>query len=204
MKNLAAILGMGIVIVAALASTRPVFAAVRCETQYGGGETCVRTGELQIDKEVRDPDTGNWVDNLGLTSHRFFNGDEVVFRLRIKNTGDERFSKVEVSDTLPSHLELVSGDLNFEISDLDPGEEEIREIKTRVKNVSEDEVVCEVNAAEVEANSEHDRDTSQVCMGKKVLGVTTLPSTGAAETGAMLGFGLISTLAGLVLVKATR
>src|SRR4030042_1140211 len=43
-------------VIAFLLLAKPVLAAVRCETQYGGGEVCVRTGELQIDKEVWDPE----------------------------------------------------------------------------------------------------------------------------------------------------
>jgi hypothetical protein len=75
------------------------FAAVRCETQYGGGETCVRTGELQINKEVWDSDNNQFVDNLNLSSHRFAPGDEVIFKLKIKNVGDATFDTVHVKDT---------------------------------------------------------------------------------------------------------
>ena len=158
-------------------------AAVRCETQYGGGETCVRTGELQIDKEVWDPEDGKFVDNLWIASdYKFAPGEEITFRLKIKNVGDATFDTVHVVDTLPSHLELTSGDLDFYINNLDPGETEEREIRAKVVPAdqfpSNQSLICEVNTAEVWSDDEKDKDTSQVCMEEKVLGVKVLPPTG--------------------------
>lgn len=184
---------------------KQVQAAVRCETQYGGGETCVRTGELQIDKEVWDPGQGTYVDNLGVTSYRFAPGEEVVFKLKIKNVGDSKFDKVYVTDTLPSFLQLTSGDLSFEISDLDPGETVEREIKTKVvsDNRFDKTTICDVNTAEVKRDNESDKDTSQICVSKKVLGLTTIPKAGfdyKEMIAVLLGMGLIG-LIGLIRVR---
>jgi uncharacterized repeat protein (TIGR01451 family) len=174
-------------------------AAVRCETQYGGGETCVRTGELQIDKEVWDPDGSQFVDNLSLSSHKFAPGDEVIFHLKIKNVGDATFDTVHVIDTLPSHLELSSGSLDFDINDLSAGETEEREIKVRVvpadRFPNDKTVICVVNTAESWSGDEKDKDTAQVCLERKVLGLKVLPPTGPEE---WLGLLLFSTAAGAV------
>lgn len=187
-------------------ATTPAFAAVRCETQYGGGQVCVTTGALQINKEVFDPRNNKFVDNLGINDHRFSPGEEVTFRLKIKNVGDATFGKVTVSDTLPSMLELSSGAKDFELSDLTPGETEEREFKAKAvssdKFPNDKNLVCVVNAAEVTRGDQRDKDTAQLCLEKKVeaLAPKALPPTGP-EVGIL---ALVSTAlagAGLYLLK---
>lgn len=191
-----------------LASARPAFGAVRCETQYGGGEVCVRTGQIQINKKVWDPSSSQFVDNLGITTHKFTAGDEITFRLEIKNVGDATFDKVSVTDTLPDFLEKISGDLTFEISDLTVGETETREIKAKVvsadKLPSDKSIICVVNTAEVTANSDHDKDTAQACLEKKVLGVKTFPAAGPENWLIILSLSLLTGLAGISLRLATK
>lgn len=174
------------------------WAAVRCETQYGGGEVCVKTGELLIYKEVLNPRTNEFVDNLDITTYKFAPGEEITFKLKIKNVGDATFSKVWVKDSLPSYLEVVSGSLEFEITDLNPGETEEREIKVKVfsddrfpKNLT----ICEDNLGEVWSGDERDKDTAQVCLSQKVLGITVQPKTGPANMQAII---LTSSILGLL------
>lgn len=177
-----------------LLTAKSTLAAVRCETQYGGSEVCVRTGQLQIDKEVWNPDTEKFVDNLGLSDHKFLPGDEIVFKLKIKNVGDNTFSKVEVRDYLPELINLTNGDISFDINDFHPGDVNEYEIKTKVVDAnqfpSNKSVVCEVNTAETWSGDERDKDTAQVCLTTNVLGVTVLPKTGPAEIG-LMAFGLL-------------
>ncbi len=199
--TLGAILTSGLFLMA-----KDTFAAVRCETQYGGGEVCVKTGELQIDKKVWDPQGNTFVDNLGLTSYRFSAGEEIVFKLKIKNVGDKTFSEVEVKDTLPEFLVLTSGDLSFKITDLTPGETEEREIKAKVvdadKLPADQSTVCVVNNAETWTGDERDKDTAQVCIEKKVLGVT--PVTGPANGLAILTLSVIAGIIGISFLKFSK
>ncbi|MAG59839.1 hypothetical protein CMO96_03575 [Candidatus Woesebacteria bacterium] len=181
-------------------------AAVRCEAQYGGGEVCVKTGELQIDKEVWDSQGRKFVDNLGITSHKFAPGDEITFRLKIKNVGDDNLDKVDVTDSLPSQLTLVSGSTSFEIKDLGVGKSEEREIKVKVSQdalPSDKSLICIVNTAEVRSGDNHDRDTSQVCLEKKVgkkVEPKALPEAGAENW--LIAFGSLFVLAiGMYLVR---
>lgn len=185
-------------------AAKPLLAAVRCEIYYEG-EVCVRTGELQIDKEVWDVEDGLFVDNMGLTDYKFAPGEEITFKLKIKNVGDETFAKVYVQDTLPDYLELVSGDLSFEIDDLVVGETEEREFKARVVSADrfpyDKTVICVVNTAEARADDEGDKDTAQVCLEKKVLGLVVLPPTGPEDwLVVLLSSGLIGIL-GVYLLK---
>lgn len=207
MKKILKTLPILVFILAMLFVAKPILAAVRCETNYYG-EVCVRTGELQIDKEVWDVEDGLWVDNMGLYDYKFAPKDyetkEITFELKIKNVGDKTFDKVYVKDTLPDYLELISGDLEFEIDDLDPGETEKREIKVRV--VSADQfpdgaTICVVNTGEVWSGDEKDKDTAQVCLEEKVLGVVVLPPTGPKNWQIILSLSLLTGLVGLYLRK---
>ncbi len=194
-------------LVGALAfAATPAFAAVRCETQYGGGQICVTTGDLQINKEVFDPKNSKFVDNLGINDHRFAPGDEVTFKLRIKNVGDATFGKVNIADTLPSMLEVTSGSLNFDLDNLTPGKTEEREFKARVvaldKFPSDKNLVCVVNSAEAKSGDQSDRDTAQLCLEKKVSGAPkTLPSTGPEGAVIALITSVIAAGSGLYLLK---
>src|SRR5256885_219090 len=92
---------------------RPSAAAVRCETQYGGGQVCVTTGQIQVNKKVWDPGTNQYMDNLVASGvHHFVAGETVTFTVRIQNVGDKTEDNVMFSDTLPSFLRYSSGSLS--------------------------------------------------------------------------------------------
>jgi len=181
--------------------SQPTFASIRCETQYGGGQVCIKTGELQINKKVWDPQSKTFIDNLGITSYKFTADEEVIFQIEIKNVGDEAFDKVSVQDTLPNYLELSSGELSFEIDNLEPGESEIREIKAKVVSIdklpSNKTLVCNVNTAEAWTDDEKDKDTAQICIEKRILGIIQLPSTGPKGWLAIFLLSLTSGLLGI-------
>lgn len=206
MKKLSNILIVAALFLALSLFVKPAGAAVRCEGLYGGGEVCVRTGELQIDKKAWNPEKEIYEDNLYLSedSYQFAPGEIVKFTLRITNVGDETFNKVYVKDTLPDYLNLESSELEFEIDDLSPGETE--EVKFEARVVPADEYpdgaeICVVNKAEAWSGDEKDENTAQVCIKEKVLGVTVLPPTGPEGWLIILPFSLLAGLIGLYLKK---
>jgi len=163
----------------------------RCEQQYGGGETCYE-GELRLDKVVKNPSTGTYVDNLFSSDPNFSADQEVWFKLNIKNTGSDDLDNVEVKDKFPSYVLFVSGPGNWNDSDktlawtidhLSPGESKDYEIKGQI--VSEGSLptdsgtYCVTNYGEAKKDNKSASDTSQLCITKKVLGITTMPPTGA-------------------------
>lgn len=204
---------LGVVLFSAVLSLSlsTVYAAVRCETQYGGREVCVRTGQLQIDKELFNPQENKFVDNLGINDHKFAPGEEIIFRLKIKNVGDATFDTVSVSDSLPSLLELTSGSTSFTINNLTPGSTQESEIKTKVTasgNFPTDKtIVCVVNSAELSSGNEKDRDTAQVCLERKTVGPAPatgpekLPPTGPEDWLPLLVLGTLSGISGLYLIS---
>lgn len=180
-------------LIAGLGFGRPVLASVTCTTQYGGGQTCVSTGQLLINKKVWDPDGKVFVDNLGLSNHIFQQGEEVIFSIDIKNVGDATLDTVNFTDTLPSFLQWTGGDpLTLTINSLTPGQTVTKQIKARVLATSG--IVCPVNTASISSpQGGSDTDTAQLCVGKNVLGVTTVPKTGP-EMGVLMAlpaFGAI-------------
>ncbi|MBU3957057.1 DUF11 domain-containing protein [Patescibacteria group bacterium] len=202
MKKLSIILIVAILFLILPLVVKPAKATVYCDTQYG--EVC-REIELLIDKMVWDPVNGKFVDNLGINDYKFAPDEEITFRLEVKNVGDETFAKIDVRDYLPNYLEHISGDIDFEIKDLEPDETEVREFKARVvsadKFPSDESIICVVNRAEAWNGDEKDEDTTQVCMEKKVLGVTELPPTGPENWLLILPFSLLAGLVGLYLRK---
>ena len=209
MKNiknyLTIILSVGLL----LSSKKPISAAVRCETQYGGNEVCVTTGELQINKEILDPRyTYTYRDNLYITDYQFKTGENVEFKLTVKNVGDDTLTNVKVDDSLPSFL-FFTGETEheFTIDQLNPGDSKEFIVKSRVVSEFQLEAdrICGVNTAEVWAdNDEHDKDSSNLCATKKVLGVTKLPETGVNTPAIVFGASLTTALVGLALIRLSK
>lgn len=193
----------------ALAATSDASAIVRCETLYGGGQACVETGGLQINKKIFNPKTNVWEDNIPLSAKVLFTpGSIVKFRLDVKNVTNETVTTVDVVDSLPGELEHVSGDTSFTISSLAAGETKSFFIDTKVKaadKLPEDLVrMCVANAAEVKQREQvnlDDRDVSSFCIDKRILGVQVLPVTGAEHMGLLLGSFITTLAAGTALIK---
>lgn len=187
-----------------LSTAKSASAAVRCETQYGGNEVCVTTGQLQINKKIWNSDNSEWVDNLSITSHKFQTGDTVRFKLTVKNVGDNTLHNVKVVDTLPNFLFFTGTTASeFKMDYLNPDESRDFEVEARVVSESQLTVdqACDVNVAEANSDEdEHDKDTAQLCVTKKVLGVTTLPKTGPANTLLILSLSLFAGISGLYLI----
>lgn len=205
MKKLSTILIVAVLVLIFSLFVKQARATVYCDGQYG--EVC-REIELLIDKMVWDPVNGKFVDNLGINDYKFAPDEEITFRLEVKNVGDETFAEIDVRDYLPDYLEYLSGDIDFEIKDLDPGETETREFKAKVvsadKFPSDESIICVVNKAEAWNGDEKDEDTAQVCMEKKVLGVAELPPTGPEHATMILALSISSALLSIVLLRKAK
>lgn len=178
-------------------------AAVRCETQYGGGQTCVTTGQIQVNKKVWDPGSKLFVDNLVASGvHHFVSGETVTFTVRIQNVGDTRIDNVIFTDTLPTFLKYASGNLSENLGSLAPGQFVDRTITAVVVASNQlplsPSTVCDgrtTNFAEARNDDSSDRDNSEVCVDNRVLGKVTptpvkvIPLTGP-EHLAFLGLGI--------------
>lgn len=170
-------------------------------------------GQLWINKQVKHPTTGSFVDNLSITDPHFLPKQEVVFRIEVKNVGNEDIRDIDVKDILPDYVDFVSGlngtdgsrTLSLRIDKLAPNESKTYEIKTNVKDASalpSNMVTCVTNMAEGRFKWIVNQDTASFCIEKKVLGVVKeLPKTGLGGLEVALGTTLVSSLLALGLAK---
>ena len=174
-------------------------------SQYGEIEI---NKEISLDKKVKNPNTNDWVDNLFASDYKFKPGQEIEFKINIKNVGNKDLDKVEYRDTLPAYLTLVDGSLsssweNFKV-------DETKEIWFKAKVVESKDLpndsglYCVVNTAYAWIEGgQSEKDTAQVCIEKKVLGFVAgqLPEAGPTSNLLWLfGAGIIG-LTGFVLIR---
>lgn len=193
MFNLRILLFTSVIFLVSSLFPNNIFASVRCETQYGGGEICTTTGEVQINKAVFDPANSKYVDNLFVESYRFNADEEILFRLGVKNVGNNTLNTVHVWDNLPSHLEFSNGNMDFYIYNLLSGENRDYYFKAKVKNnLDNDKVTCENNIAYAQTGDFRDDDSAQVCYWRKTFGISVLPPSGPSGTLLLLTLSLLS------------
>ncbi len=198
----------GLACVAGLAGVAAPVRAETCTTQYGGTTTCV-PADLTINKEVRNPATNIFVENLGVSDTLFVKDNEVLYKLTVKNTGSETLNPITVHDIFPPYLTFMSGPgtydsdtrtLTFELDNVVAGESRSVEILAKVVELPSDkDVVCVVNHADAAAGGRYDEDTAQICLGANVLGAT-LPVAGFNDLTVIVPFLAVG-LGGLVLLK---
>lgn len=185
-----------------------------CTTQYGGTTTC-QPSDLTVNKQVKNPSTSVFVENLTTTDPTFAPGTELMYRLIIKNSSGETFNPVTVKDTLPAYLEFVSGPgtynkdskvLEFKLENLIAGQSRTVEILAKVAGADQfpegKSLFCVVNLAEVSALNRFDSDSAQACIqnGEKV---TTLPVAGYNDLMVLLPFLGVG-LGGVALLKGKK
>lgn len=198
-----------------------------CTTQYGNGEygttTCTPT-DVTLDKKVRNPITGVYVDNLLSGDASYSPGNDVLYILKITNSSNQNFSEVKVTDTLPEKFVRASvtddnknlvkdesftdNKLTFKLKDEFKANTSIEiHVTAKLKNTAsfsgksrfcgnEDQLQ---NNADVTAQDRHDQDSSSLCVETSVLGTTTLPTAGVTDILPMLPF-IGSGLTGLLLI----
>jgi uncharacterized repeat protein (TIGR01451 family) len=205
--------------IAALALTFvPSIHAETCTTtEYGGttyGTNCI-PNDLDINKQVKNPISNIFVENLTTTDATFKPGSEITYKLIIKNNSGQTFNPVNVKDILPPYLTFVAGPgtydsatrtLSFSLENLIAGE--TRTVEMLVKVVPVDQfpsgksLFCVVNVAEVRALNRFDSDSAQACLQNGV-GITTLPVAGFDSLALLLPFAGVG-LGGFALLKGKK
>lgn len=203
---------------AGIVSTALMFApavhADMCTTQYGGSTNCTPS-DLTINKQVYNPVTKTYVDNLTTTDPTFTPGSEVSYRLIVKNGSGETF-QANIKDMLPPYMEFVSGPgsynkdtrvLEFKMENLIAGETRTVDLIAKVVNAdkfpSGKSLFCVVNVAEVRALNRLDSDSAQACLQNGPVTVTNLPVAGYTDMMMLLPFAGVG-LAGFSLLKGKK
>lgn len=194
----------------------PVFADCTTGTY---GTDCTHPTDLTIDKEVKNPITNSYVENLGSTDPTFSPGSTVTFKLIVRNTSGETFSPVEVVDQFPEYLTYVGSSvagtydagqrrLVMKLENLIAGETREIEVTAKVAERSafaDNSLVCSSNytKATATARPDGDDDTAEFCMTTRVGGATTLPVAGFNDLTTLIPFLSLGGI-GLVLLKKNK
>jgi len=192
-------------IFAFMAFAQGVRADTACQPIYGGGQTCVQVGNVVINKTIKNPQTGSFVDNLNINDPKFAPASSVTFNITVTNTGGSTINKTTVKDTLPQFVSFVSGPgsfdsntkvLTFDVGNLTAGESKTFTVTAKTADQgqipSDQGITCVVNQVMATSdNGQQSSDNSQFCIQKPVLGetkgglkvfpapaITTTPATG--------------------------
>lgn len=204
------------------------YADVSCQSIYGGGQSCITTNSITINKTVLNPQTNQFVNNLGINDPKYLPGYITTFQISVTNTGNTNISKVDVKDIFPRYVSFGSGagnfdtktnTLSFSITDLTPNETRKYSIVGRIYNadkiaISDGSTICVVNQAiaTIDGNTVG-QDNAQFCIQKTIATATTkggfpvyaaVTTTSTPDTGAeaLTLIGLIPTgIAGIFLRK---
>ncbi len=193
--------------------------------EYGQYGAPVPSKSIMIDKMISVPnqaknnnvDQLNFVDNLSSSDVRFAPDQQIVFKLKVKNTSDVALTNVQVKDFVPALLVPVSGPGNFDANSrtlsFDAGNFASQEEKTyflTMKITPQDQmpidqsVFCEINKAQASNSEVFDQDTAQFCIEKQVLGVKSVPSTGPEFGLVLIGLEFGALGVGVFLKKRPR
>lgn len=183
-------LALGLLSLLAIISAKSAFAdGISCQPIYGGGQSCVQSGNVSVNKRVVDPVTNNLVDNLGINDNKFGPEGVVTFQISVTNTGNSQIGTVQIRDIFPQYVDFVSGMGNFDsnsrvlafdITNLNAGETRSFNIIGKVvksENLPVDKgIVCVINQATAKdaSASNQSQDNAQMCIQKSL--VTTVPT----------------------------
>lgn len=185
--------------------------------QYGQYGQPVPAQTILIDKMVGKPTftktkggvmNVEYVDNLTPSDVRFKPGQEIMFKLKVKNTSTITIDNVTVKDFIPAYMEPIEGPgtfdantrvITFPAGSFNPNEEKTFYIKmqlyTQEKMPANKGLFCLVNKSQVYNNYASDDDSAQFCIEKQVVGVKKAPESGP-EAGILL-LGANTLLAGI-------
>lgn len=188
---------------------------------YGAG-TPVES--ILVDKLVATPTSQTkggqlsytYVDNLSSSDARFAPGQEIQFKIKVKNTSNRKLGPIRLEDTLPKTLEMVMGFGTTDFESLEPGQEREFTIKARVvaqdKLPADKSVICDTNKArafeatktkggQIESTGVSDEDTAQFCIEKQITNVTSVPQAGPEAGLGLLALQFVGLGSGIYLKK---
>jgi len=193
--------------------------------QYGQYGQPAPAQTILIDKMVGKPNgtmtkggqvNVEYVDNLTPADPRFRPGQQVLFKIRVKNTSTISLSQVTVQDYIPTYVEPMEGPGNYDAStrivSWDAGSFAPNEEKTYFMNMQlypqnklpvNQGLFCLVNKAKASNAVTSDDDSSQFCVEKEVIGVKAAPKAGPEAGVLILGANVILAGVGFSLKRLT-
>ena len=207
MKKLIGIIFVSLAIAAVYAFVNTNVLAESCTPIYGYGQQCAPGVNIAVNKLIANPQSGSFVDNLGINDPKHVAEQTVNFNIIVTNTGSTNIAHVEVKDVFPQFINFISGPgnfdnntktLTFEVTSLNVGESRTFALQGKVvpeNSLPADQgIMCVTNQAFVATNEgKTSADNAQLCIERKVLGgqtgkvvvfppskVTQIPATGVS------------------------
>lgn len=198
-----------------LVITPVVNADTTCQPIYGGGQSCITTNNIVLDKKIQNPQTSGMVDNLNINDPKHQQESIVTFQISVTNSSDKTISNIDVKDIFPQYVDFNSGTgtfdrnnkiLSFSVKNLKSNETKVFTITGKIVNsdqisISQGSVICVVNQTNATSdNSNFSQDNSQFCIEKTTtikggfpilspVPVTKTPSTGPGDFQ-LVGFAI--------------
>lgn len=179
---------------------------------------------ITIDKTVGKPNLNKggaadveYVNTLGPSDPRFKPGQDIYFRLKIKNTSNVTLYGVVVKDFIPSYLTPIEGagtydsqnrTVSLNAGDFGADEEKTYYMKMRINSQdylpADKGLFCLINKAQAYNNFTYNDDSSQFCIEKEVKPVTQVPSAGPEMGLALLALNMLGIGAGITFKKLSN
>lgn len=156
-----------------------------CQPIYGGGQSCVTTNNIIVDKTILNPKTNQLVDNLGINDPKYQPDFITTFQIKVTNTGNNLLPSVEVKDIFPQYVSFSSGPGNFDsntrtltfpVINLEKNESRVFTILGRIADEKSIPLangnICVVNQAlATTSTNEAAQDNAQFCIEKKEVSI---------------------------------
>lgn len=149
-----------------------------CPPVYGGGTIC-QNNNLLVDKKVKDPENGEFVNNIELNTALFHPEDRVSFRIFVTNIGNSQLKNITVTDNLPQYLTPVQTPgtydstqrrVTMKIDTLGKNETKSFDLEFVLSPLSElgntAPQFCLSNQAVAQVDTQKSNDTAQLCVEK--------------------------------------
>jgi len=151
-----------------------------CQPIYGGGETCPPTS-IAVEKTVLNPQTNNYVDNLGVNDPKYQAQNLVFFHIKVANTSSQSIKSVGVKDTLPdvlSFVSLSSADGKGDVSVTNTG----NDVSFTINNLNGNDNRLFALVARAQASTQLPSDQPVVCKTNQVNATTDANQSASASS----------------------
>ncbi len=170
-----------------------------CQPIYGGGENCISTDNIEINKTVQNPQTLKFVENLGQNDPKYSPGQNIKFQITIKNTSTNKVDNITIKDNLPRYVSCdlsetgtcdnSNGIITININTLKRNDSYTMTIKGKIatldKMQNEPETFCLINQAKATQDKQSTQDNAQFCIqnNPKPTPIPTQPTATTTKGG---------------------
>lgn len=168
--------------------------------------------EIVVDKQVRPIEDEVFYDNIGPDKKVFSVGEQLEFKIKVKNSGNVTLDKVKIKDSLPNYLTLLfypgvfnktDNTITTEIDTLEPGQSKEFFIRAYVDNTPISSVIgkrfLQINKVTASNEKVSDNDQSQYYISARMV-----PVTGADDLGWKTLMVVMVTISSIGLRKFAR